>query len=129
MTSEETTWTDRLQWSVRALAQPMTIQRTLFPEFVCLADELALDFEESLGGVRNEPATLPPDVMEAILRLDEQLERMSGPQNADLWTDDALRRSPEWGTVRSLAAQAVRLANWAASPPGPNPQLFIGPVC
>jgi hypothetical protein len=38
---------DRLEWSMRALAQPPGVQSRLFPEFVECADELALEFDES----------------------------------------------------------------------------------
>ena len=36
----------RFEWSVRDLAQPSDIQSSLFPGFVCVPDELALEFDE-----------------------------------------------------------------------------------
>src|SRR6516225_2761064 len=35
----------QLQWAVQALAQPAEVQPTLFPSFVVVADELALEFD------------------------------------------------------------------------------------
>ncbi len=35
----------RLKHSLQALAMPAEVQLTLFPDFVCKADELALDFD------------------------------------------------------------------------------------
>jgi hypothetical protein len=34
---------------------------------------------------------------------------MSGNENAELWTRDALRTSDRWGLVRQLARRAVEL--------------------
>jgi hypothetical protein len=36
----------RLMLSVQALAQPAEVQLSLLPDFVCKADELALDFDQ-----------------------------------------------------------------------------------
>ncbi len=39
---------NQLQRAITALAQPAEVQLSLFPDFVCKADELALDFEDDL---------------------------------------------------------------------------------
>ncbi|WP_437731634.1 hypothetical protein [Sorangium sp. So ce1335] len=43
----------RLKWSIQALAAPAFEQIRLFPRFVCVADELAIDVEEALRGIRS----------------------------------------------------------------------------
>ena len=120
-------WRARLEWSVRALAQPSKVQIGLFPDFACIADELALVFEESLRGAEAIGLPLSDLVSEALRKLDGQLERMSGPQNATFWTDEALTSSEEWARVRALAIDAAQLAGWPLSPPEQNPQVYVGP--
>lgn len=125
MIAESKEWESRLEWSVRALAQPKVVQEALFPEFVCLADELALDFEESLRGFQAGSAQLGERFSEAVLRLDAQLEKMSGPKNAEMWTDEALADSPEWATVRELAVAVAEIAGWPTSSPGPSKHVYV----
>lgn len=120
-------WRTRLEWSVRALAQPGDVQACLFPAFTCVADELALVFEESLRGAESIGLTLADVVLEALRKLDGQLERMSAPQNAAFWADEALTSSEEWARVRALALDVAQLAGWPLSPPEPNPQVYVGP--
>ena len=36
---------EQLKWSLPALALPAEVQLRLFPEFVCIGDELVLDFD------------------------------------------------------------------------------------
>jgi hypothetical protein len=127
MTIDDRFWSSRLEWSVRALAQPKEVQETLFPGFVCVADELALDFEESLQGCDGAQPRLATIVREAVRELDKHLEQMSGPDNSSLWTDEALARSAEWERVRELARVVVGRAGWPTSPPDPNRQLYVGP--
>ncbi len=43
----------------------------------------------------------------AIEDLHDQLDRMSGMQHRELWTEDALRSSAEWRAVRILAQRAL----------------------
>ena len=54
------------------------------------------------------PGTPPPlgPWADALRRLDATLSAMSGPENADLWTSDALH-GPVWAEVRAIARDAV----------------------
>ena len=47
--------------------------------------------------------------LSTLQQLDALLCSMSGEQNEPLWTDEALRRSPEWNEVRALAKRSVGL--------------------
>ena len=70
-----------------------------------VADELALDLEHWLMLARQE-AMLGPTVEAAIGALDAEFRR---GDRADLWTDEAIRTSPEWATQRKRARVALAL--------------------
>src|SRR5688572_5496809 len=76
-----------------------------------LVDELALDFDDS--AVRKDDmlntGELDAEEFRAIASVDEILERMSGQENAKLWTRDALATAPEWAEVRARARNALLL--------------------
>lgn len=73
------------------------------------ADELALDLHDGAvlvpqfvakGWLTSRDATV-------ITAVDEMLERMSGPENVELWTVDALKQAPEWEEVRRRAREVL----------------------
>lgn len=133
----------RLKWSIQALAAPAGKQIQLFPKFVCVADELAIDFEEALRAVskvepsgadkeeEDEVSQLAQELSfmqrEAIDAVDKQLEKMSGPEHAEMWTDDALYNSIEWARVRHLAALALKSIGWASELPPQGRAIYVGP--
>lgn len=117
----------RFEWSVRALAQPAGIQRALFPEFVCHADELALEFDETRKLVVDEDeldALVP--AAHAIERLDALLESMSGSERAELWTEEALSSSSEWSSVRRAAREVLQAMSWPDTPPPKDRDALYG---
>jgi hypothetical protein len=69
------------------------------------ADELALEFDDAYQPVRARQGELgfSPTTSEGLGRLDALLAEMSGPQNADLWTLNALQNSVRWSNVRQVA--------------------------
>jgi hypothetical protein len=115
----------RFEWSVRALAQDAATQRQLYPSFVCVADELALEFDEYLRALEDELPQLT--AAEQIRALDSRLSAMSGPDHAALWTDDALRDAPEWVEVRAAAQAVLQAMGWSSRPP-PNERgaVYVG---
>ena len=67
-------------------------------------DELALQFHDF---VMLLPQVVDADMVsteaaKAVWALDAQLDRMSGQEQAELWTVIALRNSAEWTKVREL---------------------------
>jgi len=117
-----------LEWIVRALAQAYEVQRTLFPAFVCVADELALEFEERSQKLEGCPELILSATQSAKLTaLDDALAAMSGSAHADLWTDEALSQSAEWECVRSLAAEFASSMQWPAGAPSPTADIYVGP--
>jgi hypothetical protein len=116
----------RFEWSVRALAQPAHTQAQLFPHFVCVADELALEFDEWCRALLESPhGELKNDQIELITLLDQQLSQMSGPENEELWLDEALASSPEWTRVREIASELIRKMGWPDSPPPPERDFYV----
>jgi DNA-binding MarR family transcriptional regulator len=96
--------TRRLSWSSDRQIEYLRHKR-LLP----LADELALELADVSILVPQlvEQGLLTQEQSEAIRRLDEFLTRMSGEENAHLWTEEALVRDEAWVTVRELAASAL----------------------
>lgn len=117
----------RFEWSVRALSQPAYIQLGLYPSNVCVADELALEFDEwrrRLFDSAAESEWVVPQI-ELIDALDKHLDGMSGPANEELWSDEALSMSSEWNTVRELASRIIRARNWREEPPPTERDTYI----
>ncbi|MBI2900234.1 MAG: hypothetical protein HYY17_08610 [Planctomycetes bacterium] len=116
----------RLKHSLQALAIPPDEQLGLFPEFVCKADELALDYSHWLEcAVGNYPQEFTGEQRHFLENVDGVLESMSGAENAHLWTDDALRYSVEWSNVRVLAEEALKTLGWETEVPPSRGDEFV----
>lgn len=120
------TISDRFKWAVQALAQPSCVQLSLFPSFAEVADELALEHEETQAAFLAQEKGLSVDQYAAIADLDGQLARMSGPENAKVyWTVEALDAAPEWAEVRLLAHRVLDAMGWQhVAPPLDRGALF-----
>lgn len=72
-----------------------------------LADELALELHDQVLLIDRmvESGCLNREDAEAARRLDALLARMSGAENASLWTSDALSTRSEWEDVRHQARE------------------------
>jgi hypothetical protein len=72
-------------------------------------DELALEFDDIYRPLVHHLGELnvPQSAVEKLARLNELLDEMSGPQNAELWGPDALKTSERWAEVRRLAADIL----------------------
>jgi hypothetical protein len=106
------------EWAVQALAQPAEIQRTLFPSWVVVADELALDFEHwKTTFITYYGHLLSEEQRQAIKVLDDLLDDMSGPGKPELWTDEGCLNHPKWSEVRQLAVNLLRAFGWPLEVP------------
>ena len=120
----------RFEWILRALAQSSVVQRSLYPPFVEVADELALEFEECLRAFIDSgaSASVTPAQMELIEKLDRQMEAMSGPEKTELWTDEALQMSSLWQNLRDTASCVLNALGWPLSPPPiQRGGIYVGP--
>lgn len=118
----------RFMWAVQALALDAAKQEQLFPEFADPPDELELDQQETQAAfLQAWQPLLSPQQTEAIESLDEQLEAMGGPENARLWTVEALATAPEWARVRELATAVLREMGWPLESPPQDRAIYVGP--
>ena len=96
---------DRLIRTLQALAAPAGIPPEGSPDDV---DELAREFADALLLASDCPQLrFTGDQRDRLFALDDLLERMSGGENAGLWTPEARRRAPEWEEVRVRARAAL----------------------
>ena len=115
---------EQLKWSLQALALPAPTQHALFPTFVCVADELALDFDDSLR-LATPQANFTPEQRTALTVLDELFSQMSGKHRAELWTDSALESHPAWQQIRDLARRALETFGWDLQSPPTNRAVYV----
>ena len=98
----------QFQWAVQALVQPADVQPTLFPSFVVVADELALDFDNWWKAYESNFGHLcSQQQRQAVASLDHLLTEMSGPGKPELWMDEGCLSHPKWSMVRRLAADVL----------------------
>lgn len=116
----------QLMWEVQALAQPADMQPTLFPPFVLVADELALEFDHSRRVAEGQAgASWSPGQRAAVAALDRLLCEMSGPGNPELWLDANCLRHPCWSDVRELAQAALFAFGWLEGLPPEGRLVYI----
>jgi hypothetical protein len=109
----------QLMWAAQALAQPAEVQPTLFPPFVVVADELALEFyywRQAAEG--RSVGSWSEGQRSALATLDRLLDEMSGDR-PELWLDADCLLHPRWSEVRRLARSALSAFGWPMGlPPG-----------
>jgi hypothetical protein len=114
----------RLRLALQVLAASAHDQIAHFPDFVCVADEMALDYNLWLTRVR-ERVPLAPDHIAALTAIDTYLAERSGGHNSAFWTNAALTDDPGWADVRRLAQDGLRALGWPVEPPPPSPDVYI----
>lgn len=120
----------RLRWSIQALACPADEQVTLFPDFTCKADELALSFEEHAQPFLDpECRGLDMEQQRSLDELDQYLDQVSGMgENAVNWTDPGLYADGVWPEIRRLATVVLSAFGWERVNPGQEPGVaYVGP--
>ena len=107
--NDDREWLRRsLREQLERLAAPADQALACLPDGCATADELALDFNNFYRAyVDNFGDELSADARAALRAIDESLNRMSGPANAELWTDEAVATHPAWAEVRRRAARAL----------------------
>jgi hypothetical protein len=110
-----------------ALSQDAETQKSLFPDFVVVADELALNWEEALNELKAPELRISDNQRSKIDRLDAIILSMSGPTNLKFWDDDALSVFREWEEVRAAASEVLLAFEWPVIAPQPSSDIYIGP--
>lgn len=103
---------DQLERGVLALAQPAELQLSLFPDFVCKADELALDFEDGISELVGHEDEITPSQRAALDALDKLVLSMSGERHAAFWTEEAVKSHPVWDDIRAAAKSTISAFGW-----------------
>ncbi|GAB1440065.1 hypothetical protein MASR2M36_28470 [Providencia sp.] len=85
---------EKLEWITRASMQSSDTQMSLFPDFVNVADQLAVEWEIALDAISCE--SLSPEQHSAIEEFDDYMLSISGPDNVHFWNNEALSSSIEW---------------------------------
>lgn len=74
---------NKIKWVTQAIAQPCEIQKSLFPDFANIADELAVEWEMALEEL-NDPlveSSLKSQQKLAVKKLDDYMLSISGAAN------------------------------------------------
>lgn len=118
---------NKIKWVTQAIAQPCEIQKSLFPDFANIADELAVEWEMALDEL-NDPlvaSSLTSEQKLALKKLDDYMLSISGAANIQYWNNDALCRSVEWQKMRKMAIDILRIMNWENVVPAKADALYI----
>lgn len=101
---------DALKDALKHLAAPATEQIRYISALGCHFDELALDLEAVavLGPDMLDDKELTITQFEQLQRIDQKLLEMSGPGQAELWTELGLTHAPEWAEIRMLTQDCLK---------------------
>jgi hypothetical protein len=118
---------EKLKYCAQAIAQPTQIQVTLFPSFVIIADQLALDWEEATIAFSRSDITLTMAQRSAMQKLDDYMGSVSGPDFPHVWIDEGWYATEEWKMMRELATQFLLEMNWSVECPPSSNDIYVGP--
>lgn len=124
-------WFRDLLWNgLAALAAEPDDQIAYYPPFVCIPDELALDFGHALEVCRGwDLPEVSGDWARPIDSLDQLLSEMSrggAKFSEDLWgPPDALRSHPLWAECRRHAQDALIALAWPSGPIERSPHTYV----
>lgn len=114
---------NKIKWITQSFAQPYEVQKKLFPEFVNVADQLAVEWEVALDETND--AQLTDAQKQAIKTLDDYMLSISGPANLQYWNDNALSYSDEWNKTRVLAKIILDVMGWDNVVPPESNAIYI----
>src|SRR5215472_13356887 len=110
--------------SLQLLASSADLQIRYYPSFVLVPDELALDFDHWQSVFLSNFATeLTAEQARAFTAINDRLHALSrggSDFNGQLWTEDGLRNSAEWASIRRMASQVLNLMGWPVEKPDLN---------
>jgi hypothetical protein len=119
----------RLQWSLQALACEAEVQLSLYPDFACKVDELALDYDNwRKAAVGNFGDEFSSESLRLLAAIDEKLSTMSKGGvtfDNDLWTPRGLKQSSHWRELRDMARASLETLGWPATNPGKSPNTYV----
>ncbi|XKM14527.1 hypothetical protein RCS94_04955 [Orbaceae bacterium ac157xtp] len=118
---------NKIKWVTQAIAQPCEIQKSLFPDFVNVADELAVEWEIALDELddSNFLSSITNEQRRIIKKLDDYMLSISGPANIQYWNNDALCQSAEWQRMREMAIDILSIMQWEKIVPIKQNAIYI----
>lgn len=118
---------NKIKWVTQAIAQPCEIQKSLFPDFANIADELAVEWEMALNELNDSQVAslFSSEQKLAVKNLDDYMLSISGAANIQYWNNDALCRSVEWQKMRKMAIDILLIMNWENVVPAKADALYI----
>lgn len=113
----------KLEKIVQSFAQPCEMQKSLFPDFANVADELAVEWETALEEI--DGMLLTDKQRQAFNVLDEYMLSISGPSNIRYWNNEALCHSNEWCAMRNMAEEIILVMGWKKTPPNKSQAIYV----
>jgi hypothetical protein len=106
----------QLEKAVRVASLPAYRQIESFPPNVDIPFEIADDFGNHCRWILEgkDAPKLTSEQRSRLAALDRRLDAMSGEDNADLWTEDAIRFRAEWDEVREKARRILDVFGWSS---------------
>jgi hypothetical protein len=105
---------ERLVIALRALGAPPDEQLEHVSSSDARTGKVALDFDDAYLLLQQcQQLELTTAQRDAVADVDRLLADLTGPDGSPLWTEAALRRAPEWESVRSAAREALRVLGYA----------------
>ena len=101
----------RLRESVAVLASSAEDQVYWLNRERCPVDELALQFDDCLEAAL-ATKKFGHGLVENLRCLDVELDTMSGANNGDLWTENAVRNDSRWDAIRRTAQRVLTQEPW-----------------
>ena len=114
---------NKIKWITQVIAQPYEIQKSLFPEFANVADELAVEWEGALDELNITSIT--DEQRSVIKKLDDYMLSISGPANIQYWNNTALCKSVEWQRMREMAIDILSIMHWEKTVPAKPKAIYI----
>ena len=118
---------NKIMWITQVIAQPCEIQKGLFPNFVNVADELAIEWEMALDELNDSTVSslLTDEQKIAIKRLDDYMLCISGVENIQYWNNEALTQSVEWRIMRDMAKDILSAMKWKKTIPSESEAIYV----
>lgn len=114
---------NKIKWIAQVIAQPYEIQKSLFPDFANVADELAVEWEGALDVLNITSIT--DEQRSVIKKLDDYMLSISGPANIQYWNNTALCKSVEWQRMREMAIDILSIMHWEKTVPAKPKAIYI----
>ena len=118
---------NKLKWITQVIALPYETQKSLFPDFVNVADEIAIEWEMALDELNdsNVASFITFQQRALINKLDDYILSISGSNNIQYWNNDALCKSPEWQKMREMAMDILSIMKWEKIIPPKSDAIYI----